>query len=206
MLSSKASSNLCTSITIKYFAASSLFSYICMALSPVQFKSPVLVPFWVKLRLEQLGLSIQEALNPQVMATHFNLEDAAHMLLLNTDHTKQVFGVARPDPVVRMHWVKDGQYLQRIERVLSIHAPTLVERLFSVDAKQGLFAKPYSIDDPCREYTFVTIYPGHFGDPLANSHQCKLRQDILRIAYSSSTYDQVAKDVLYAAYFKEVTA
>ena len=175
-----------------------------MAFYRGKIKSPVLVPFWIRLTLDKLGLPILEALNPQTVSKHFSIEDAAHMFALNVQYTKQVFGIDYPIETLRQHWAQDEQFLQRIEAVLPTHAPTLVDRLFTPEAKLTLFPKAFAIDDPCREYTFATIYPGYFGDAQTPNHQNLLLDAILRLAYANSTYDEVSKDELYGQYFKRL--
>lgn len=167
-------------------------------------KSVVLIPHFVHRVIQRHNANLTELLNPSFVKKHFSMEDAVHILTLNEDYTKMVFGIERPCRGVWSNWGKDGEYLQQLEVLKPIHAPTIVERLFSPESRQARFDSAFSIDDPSRDYTFVTIYPGYFGEPEAQSHQKALVVAVLKLCYAYNLYHTVANDVLFKSYISEL--
>ena len=173
---------------------------------------PVLVPHWVYRHIQRAELPLNTVLNLQKLKAYCSQEDLASILLLNRSAGK-VFGNS---PHIRMelerYWKTfSASDFVRIADVEQLYADSFEHRMFHGDqATAASCAQPpetgfhiQSVESglDTKGVMLVVIHPGCFQQgPGGDENRAKLVREYLKQSYVFCSYDEVAKDPVYAQY------
>lgn len=176
-----------------------------------QSKQVILIPHWISETLKRHQKPTEAVLDFALLREIVSLNDLAGMEILNTlgDRLGLAEHSAWPLADAWTRGYHEGHALNKyyFETVVPFsEVPStktdLIDRLFSIDARNDRYEKPFIIYDMAPNHIGVVIYPGFFTGEDGNcaEHQFSLLEELVKALYVYAPLHEVAATSVFHTY------